>query len=184
MNKHIMVDLEFLAHTPNGVVVAIGAVKFDPEKPIETWQSFYTCIDWHKYDPVFFECDDETLLWWDNQSEKVKQQLDGTVHPVSATLDFQKFAKDVEFFWSNHPVADEAKLIYMANKLLKQQPSWSYRASSDFYTMYKIYEDVVWDQMDDETDMHNALNDAMHAAKHVAKIVSVKGLSALGRRNK
>ena len=66
MPKHLMVDMETMAVSPNAVILSLGAVHFNPYG--NGWgDSIYFKIDLDDQDQLGREIDPNTLDWWAKQ---------------------------------------------------------------------------------------------------------------------
>ena len=79
MTKHLMIDIETLATTPDAAILTIGAVKFDPygddrDKATRRAETFYKRIDLDSNVELGRTINEDTLRWWCDQSEDISHE--------------------------------------------------------------------------------------------------------------
>jgi hypothetical protein len=67
---HVMVDLETLSTKSNAAILAIGAVKFTPEKGV--YDNYYQVVTTPP-ETEGFHISTETLEWWTKQSAEAQR---------------------------------------------------------------------------------------------------------------
>ena len=142
---HAVIDLETLSTRPEAVVVAIGAVKFDPFgdsrgasfMALGDSQIFYRTID-HALQP-HRKTSTETLAWWCEQSLEVQRLTFPLPHQagtVAQTLrDFADWMKGVEYLWGNGAAFDNAILRSLCADYEVPYPI-GYRGDMDLRTLH------------------------------------------------
>lgn len=75
MTQHVSLDLESLGKGPQAMILAIGAVKFDPYTGVLAENPFYRVIDIE--DPGGGVIDASTVVWWMRQSRDAQQAIFG-----------------------------------------------------------------------------------------------------------
>lgn len=165
MAKHLMVDLETLATTPDSVILTIGAVKFDP------WGSnvdrsehniFYRRIDTESCETLGMIIDPGTLEWWGKQETSIIDEAFNPENRVSietAINEFHKFAWGCDAFWSHGSIFDIMILETYYRKIGKAIP-WNFWQIRDTRTIF----DLGYDPEMPTNAKHNALEDAYRQA--------------------
>jgi len=161
MAKHLMVDLETLATTPNAAILTIGAVTFDPNST-KIYNEFYRRVELESLDPLDTYIDDGTLEWWSKQDKAAQDEAfdpEGR-EPIQNVLgDFYKFCLGSERFWSHGAAFDIVILEYYFRKINKPFP-WNFWDVRDTRTIF----DLGLDPEMPQANKHNALEDAKRQA--------------------
>jgi DNA polymerase III epsilon subunit-like protein len=161
MAKHLMVDLETLATTPNAAILTIGAVTFDPNST-KIYNEFYRRVELESLDALDTYIDDATLEWWSKQDEAAQDEAfdpEGR-EPIQNVLgDFYKFCIGSERFWSHGAAFDIVILEYYFRKINKPFP-WNFWDVRDTRTIF----DLGMDPEMPQANKHNALEDARRQA--------------------
>ena len=108
MAKHLMVDLETLATTPNATILSMGVVTFDPNST-ELYADFYHKIELESFDGLDSFIDDNTIEWWSKQSKKAQEEAfdpAGRIDIRKVLDDFNIFCKGSTHFWSHGSTFD------------------------------------------------------------------------------
>ena len=69
MSTHAMIDLETLGTKPDGVVLTLGAIKFNPYTQTEPDKGLYIRLDVDEQTKMGRSVDDGTLEWWGKQDK-------------------------------------------------------------------------------------------------------------------
>lgn len=161
MAKHLMVDLETLATTPNAAILTIGAVTFDPNST-RIYDEFYRRIEIESLDALDTYIDDGTLEWWSKQDQVAQDEAfdpEGR-EPIQNVLeDFYKFCMGSSKFWSHGATFDIVILEYYFRKINKPFP-WNFWDVRDTRTIF----DLGLDPEMPQANKHNALEDAKRQA--------------------
>ena len=74
---HVMIDLETLGTLPGSVILSIGAVVFDPSKPISECieGQFYCVVNTEDSLRHGLKLNQATLDWWERQSQEAREVL-------------------------------------------------------------------------------------------------------------
>ena len=99
----VMLDLETLGTRPGCVILTLGAVKFDPYSLREPDSGIYFRVDVDEQTALGREVQEDTLNWWLNQSEDIREEALGETDRVSLeTLyrDLNKFLVGVDNIWA------------------------------------------------------------------------------------
>lgn len=167
MSKHLMVDMETLAVSPNAVVLSLGAVHFDPSQEGYT-DSIYFKIDLDDQDRLGREIDPNTIDWWGKQDPAIMEEAfseSGRI-PLAEAMDrFHKFAWGCSAFWSHGATFDLVILESIYRQLNKALP-WNYWQLRDTRTLF----DLGWDPEMPKDNKHDALQDAIRQSVGVQNI--------------
>jgi exodeoxyribonuclease VIII len=167
MSKHLMVDLETLAVSPNAVVLSLGAVHFDPYGTGHS-DSIYFRINIDDQDALGREVDPLTIEWWGRQPSDIMEEAfspDNRVSLVDAMNQFHKFAWGCSAFWSHGATFDLVILENIYRQLNKPLP-WNYWQLRDTRTLFDLGQDPEMPQ----GSKHDALQDAIRQAVGVQNI--------------
>jgi exodeoxyribonuclease VIII len=167
MAKHLMVDMETMAVSPNAVVLSLGAVHFDPYGTGHS-NSLYFRIDIDDQDALGREVDPGTLEWWSRQPPAIMEEAfspDNRIPLVEAMDRFHKFAWGCSAFWSHGATFDLVILENIYHQLNKPLP-WNYWQLRDTRTLFDLGHDPEMPQ----GSKHNALEDAIRQAIGVQNV--------------
>jgi len=167
MAKHLMVDMETMAVSPNAVVLSLGAVHFDPYQNGYT-DSIYFRIDLDDQDRLGREIDPNTIDWWARQDPKIMEEAfspDNRISLVDGIDQFHKFAWGCDAFWSHGATFDLVILENIYKQLNKALP-WNYWQLRDTRTLF----DLGWDPEMPKGNKHDALQDAIRQSIGVQNI--------------
>jgi hypothetical protein len=167
MTKHLMVDLETLATTPNAAVLTLGAVTFDP-KSDKIFDEFYVRLDLESVTNLNMHIDDRTVEWWGTQDAAAQDEAFGDGNRVSvesAIEQFHKFAWGCSNFWS-HGAAFDIVIIETYYRALKKSPPWDFWQIRDTRTIFDLGIDPAMPQ----ANKHHALEDARRQAIGVQNV--------------
>ena len=179
MLKHCMLDLEAIGRSPDGGVIAIGAVAFDPDPDDgEIGASFLRLID-----PIdaarHGSVNMATMLWWMKQDATVRDEMfSGTLPLKKALRMFADWYKDLGFerVWANGTTFDITIMEHALMACNVKRP-WHYRDVRDMRLFRDIvpreeYEDLY---NKDGEGAHNALHDAVIQAQVVRRCLEYLG---------
>ena len=167
MAKHLMVDMETLAVSPNAVVLSIGAVHFDPFGSGYA-DHLYLRIDIDDQNTYNREVDPNTIEWWGKQDPLIMEEAFNEVGriPLAEAADqFHKFAWGCDAFWSHGATFDLAILENIYRQLKKPLP-WNYWQLRDTRTLF----DLGFDPNMPKESKHDALQDAIRQAVGVQNV--------------
>lgn len=173
MAKHLMVDLETMAVSPDAVVLTLGAVHFNPYGN-GYGDKLYMRIDIDDQDKLGRAVDPSTLDWWSKQDPIVMAEAfsdEDRVPLVEAMERFHKFAWGCKAFWSHGAPFD---LIIIENlcRQLKRSPPWNFWDLRDTRTMF----DLGVDPDMPKNSKHDALQDAIRQAIGVQNVYAKLGI--------
>jgi len=161
MAKHLMVDMETMAVTPNAVVLSLGAVHFNPYGSGYS-DKIYFRINIDDQDALNREVDPSTLDWWSKQDPAIMEEAfspDDRISLVDAMSQFHKFAWGCDKFWSHGATFDLVILENIYRQLNKPLP-WNYWQLRDTRTLF----DLGFDPDMPTGSKHDALQDAIRQA--------------------
>lgn len=167
MARHMMLDMETMAVSPNAVVLSLGAVHFNPYGR-GYGDKLYFRISIDDQDSLGREIDDNTLAWWSKQDPAIMEEAfspDDRVPLVEAMDQFHKFAWGCDAFWSHGATFDLVIIENIYRQLGKPLP-WNYWALRDTRTLF----DLGYDPDMPKGNLHNALEDAIRQAAGVQNI--------------
>lgn len=168
----VMVDLETMGNTFYVPIIAIGAVKFDPEAHEILGNSFYTRVDLQSSVECGLEMDASTVLWWMGQSENARREIlkesPPAVHIKQALRDFVEWYGPERLpVWGNGAASDNVWMKAAFEKTGVECP-WTHREDRCYRTIRQLRPDL-------ETPFtgipHYALHDAIHQAKHLMNVL-------------
>lgn len=167
MPKHLMVDLETMAVSPNAVVLSLGAVHFDPWGQGHS-DEIYFKINLDDQDKLNREIDPNTLDWWAKQDSDIMEEAfssHGRIALAQAVDHFHKFAWGCDAFWSHGATFDLVIIENLYRQLGKPLP-WNYWQLRDTRTLFALGHDP---EMPKESK-HDALADAIRQALGVQNV--------------
>jgi len=181
--KHVMVDLETLSVQPNGVILTLGAIKFDP------WDNdglladprgldcFYRRIDPESFTWPDAHIDENTVKWWASQDAGVREEAfaEDDRHPIREVLtDFHKWLGNFECVWANGSVFDIPILEWSMRRCEKGIP-WKYWNVRDTRTIYGLVRNLdAYKPTDNGTHKHHALWDCWVQIVTLQNIIRTK----------
>jgi hypothetical protein len=161
MAKHLMVDLETMAVSPNAVILTLGAVHFNPYGTGYS-DKIYFRINIDDQDALNREVDPSTLDWWSKQDPTIMEEAfssDNRLPLVDAIDQFHKFAWGCSAFWAHGSCFDIVILENIYRQLGKPVP-WNYWQIRDTRTLF----DLGFDPDMPKGGKHDALEDAIRQA--------------------
>jgi exodeoxyribonuclease VIII len=167
MAKHLMVDMETMAVSPNAVVLSLGAVHFNPYENGHG-DSLYFRIDIDDQDALGREVDPNTIIWWSSQPSEIMEEAfspDNRIPLVDAIDQFHRFAWGCSAFWSHGATFDLVILENIYRQLNKPLP-WNYWQLRDTRTLFDLGQDPEMPQ----GSKHDALQDAIRQAVGVQNV--------------
>jgi hypothetical protein len=123
-NTHVMLDFETIGNTTRSGIIAIGAVKFDPENDKDTLEliqaplmerTFYRVVDGQSSLDVGMEQTASTMEWWAKQSEEARAifKSDQKIHVKKALEEFSAWLGGSGYkLWGNGANFDNPILSY------------------------------------------------------------------------
>lgn len=169
--KDVMLDIETLGNGPGCVILAIGAVYFDPKRG-NLGNTFYSAISIHDSMGWDFRIDVDTLNWW------VKEQGEAFLNVFTETVSAPKIATVLEEFdyylqeygpksevrvWGNGADFDNAIVQYAYRRLDLRVP-WKYTNNRCYRTLARMM------GRPEKKAAHNALEDAKAQALRLCQL--------------
>lgn len=167
MPRHLMLDMETLAVSPNAVVLSLGAVHFNPYGNGYS-DKIYFRISIDDQDALGREVDPDTLDWWGRQAADIQDEAfspDDRISLVDAMDRFHKFAWGCDAFWSHGATFDLVIIENIYRQLGKPLP-WNFWQLRDTRTLF----DLGYDPDMPKNSKHDALQDAIRQSVGVQNI--------------
>jgi hypothetical protein len=171
----IMLDLETLGTRPGCVILTLGAVRFDPYSLREPGPGLYLRIDADEQIAQGREVQEDTLQWWMNQAEDVREEALGEGNRVSVTEMYQqlnRFLVGANCIWAQGPLFDFAILENIYRQYEWPTP-WQYWQIRDSRTLFGVHGDP---RVKGKVGLHNALEDCVSQATAVQQIYKRLGI--------
>jgi len=161
MTKHLMVDLETLATTPNAAILSLGAVTFNPNSD-QIYDELYYKVELESLDGLDSYIDDGTIEWWSKQDPKAQEEAfdpNNRIDIRTVMDDFYKFCMGSSKFWSHGSTFDIIILEHYYRQIGKPYP-WKFWEVRDTRTLF----DLGMDPEMPQANKHHALEDARRQA--------------------
>jgi hypothetical protein len=169
---NIMLDLETLGKNSQSVIIAIGAVAFNPESDFIDTNHFYTVVDPQSCVDHGLKLDVSTVMWWMKQSDEARaavtregESLPKALIAFTRWLDTVCQGRDV-MLWGNGSAFDNVILANAYDACHIRRP-WNYYNDMCFRTVRNQYPHV---QVERQGTHHKALDDALTQARHLQAI--------------
>lgn len=167
-NDPIMLDLETLGTGPNSVIIAVGAVKFDPSE-LSITDVFYEVVDRDSCVAIGLEIDQDTVDWWAKQSTEARSAFNEPGKPIIGTLGkFSTFCNKDSVVWGCGSDFDNVILTSAYRKAGMKLP-WQFFNNRCYRTMKNMYPTV---KLKRGGTHHNAIDDAASQAHHLMAILA------------
>lgn len=170
--KNIMLDLETMGTDPNSAIVAIGAVAFNLNEPIDS-DDFYRKVTLRSSMQNKGVIDPSTILWWMNQSQSAREEIvTADVDILEALQDFTTWVDDLRVMyggiqiWGNGSDFDNV-ILASAYRNANMDAPWKFWENRCYRTMVKVYPGT---KIMRKGTHHNALDDARTQADHLIRI--------------
>jgi hypothetical protein len=175
--NNVMCDLETLDKTATSVIIAIGAVEFDPI--LGLGQKFYQIVDAQSCVDVGLTLGADTVMWWMKQDVRAKTAFNEKGIELKEVLRmFADWYPKGADLWGNGAMFDNVILANAYDRTRIQRP-WGYKADRCYRTLRALYPEV--EAVKDGGVMHNALDDAVYQAKHAVTLLRhTQGVGPLG----
>lgn len=163
----VMLDLETLGTDGNSVIIALGAVEFDPSTG-ELGREFYENIDAQSCVDHGLMMDVSTVMWWMQQSDDARSVFKKGGIPLHVALfQFGKWLPHDAVVWGNGASFDNVILSNAYRKTLNEQP-WKFWNDRCYRTLKSLRPTVPITRTG---TYHNALDDAKSQAIHAIQIL-------------
>ena len=175
MSTQVMVDIETLGTGSSAVILSIGAVKFDTDKP-DLQDSFYVAIEPKTCTDFGLKIDADTVMWWlhpDRAPAREQMQSEMRLDLATALDGFaQWFGPDSLPVWGNGCNFDNVILrsAYEACGLECPWKFWHdrcYRTVKTFFPPLDTVRHGVY---------HNALDDAIYQTDYLLALAAKHNL--------
>jgi hypothetical protein len=171
----VMLDLETLGTRPECVILTLGAVKFDPFTMNDPGPGLYIRPDVDEQIAKGREVQDDTMLWWLDQTEDVREEALGTEGRISVEEMYKqlnRFLVGVNTIWCQGPVFDIAILENLYRQYGWPTP-WQFWQIADSRTAFKMHGDP---RVKGKVGLHNALEDCVSQATAIQQVYHNLGL--------
>jgi hypothetical protein len=164
-----MLDVETLDTRPSTVILSIGAVRFDIEKPDVIGDTFHVHIDIDSCLAAGRTVSGSTILWWLGQSDEARRKLTQAerVPLHRALMQLTAFLSEKDRVWGNGAAFDNAILADAYRCTGLPQP-WRFWGDMCYRTLKNLHKDVKKPTF--EGIKHDALADAANQAVHLQLI--------------
>ena len=170
-----MLDLETFGNTTESVIVAIGAVKFEPHANTRRYPAkldddgFYVNVCPRDCQNYGLEISADTVLWWLDQSAEAREAITKPekIPLKDALSQFSDWLPDDAVVWGNGSDFDNALLARAYEKTGLKVP-WSFRNNRCYRTIKNLLPNI---KIQREGNHHNALDDAKSQALHLTTIL-------------
>lgn len=156
----VMVDIETLGLDRGAAILSIGAVKFDTD---EIGDTFEASISRESCKAAGLTVDEDTLEWWQDQSDAAREVLDGGDDLGDVLQDFSLWAGGADEVWANSPSFD-CEMLIGAGKAVGVPMPWEFYEERDVRTVKSL---PVAPELEHDGVEHDALDDAIHQARIV-----------------
>lgn len=164
-SSHIMLDLETLGKGSNSVIIAIGAVLFNPQGG--TTHDFYCTIDPEDAVREGLQMDASTVMWWLQQSDTARSAFKNPGIPLKAALQsFREWYSYGAPVWGNGAAFDNV-ILANAYKAIGEKQPWDFSNDRCYRTVKGMYPQIKLNRVG---TYHNALDDAKSQAEHLQAI--------------
>lgn len=184
MSNHtdVSIDLEFLSHADNAVILSVGLCPFtrasDSQETALELLPVTIVLDIQEQLDMGRKIDADTLKWWVQQSEKAKAEVfdaDRVWGIRDALTEIEKYlalwsGDGSPCLWGNGITADISKLRNLYHQLGQREP-WDFWYERDVRTLVEIGRANGLTHKEDmkfEGTQHSAGDDALHQAKYIA----------------
>lgn len=171
-----MLDLETLGTRPGCVVLTIGAVLFDPYSLKEPGPGIYMRVDADEQIAAGREVQEDTLRWWMDQAEDIREEALGETDRVSVEYMYRELNRicvGVNNIWAQGPVFDIAILENIYRQYGWPTP-WQFWQIRDSRTLFGVHGDP---RVKGREGHHNALADCVYQAQGVQQIYKRLGIT-------
>jgi exodeoxyribonuclease VIII len=164
-----MLDLESLGTRPDCAILTLGAIKFNPYVLDSFGDSLYLRIDVNEQLALGREVQEDTLTWWSNQAEDVREEALGEGNRVSLTEMYRqlnRFCVGATNIWCQGPAFDIVILENIYRQMGWPTP-WQFWQIRDSRTLFGVHGDP---REKNKAGLHNALEDCVSQAQGVQQI--------------
>mgnify|MGYP003345444542 CR=1 FL=1 len=171
----VMLDLETLSVRPDAVILTFGACKFSPYKKHDIVDGIYFRVSVDEQIALGRHVDDNTVAWWGEQAEDVREEALGEGNRVSLETmyqDLNRFCVGAENIWCQGPAFDIVILENIYRQMGWPTP-WQFWQIRDSRTLFGVHGDP---RVKGKAGLHNALEDCVSQAVAVQEIYNKLGI--------
>ena len=175
MASHLMVDLETLDTASSGVILTLGAVKFDPYDLQEPHSPLYFRISVDEQNALGRTVSESTLEWWGKQDAAIFEEAmsdDDRISVSSALAQLNKHVVGVDKIWAQGVLFDIGMLEHLYKQMGQPVP-WNFWQIRDSRTIMDLGDSSA---KTGNKEAHNALADAYSQAVAVQQIYKALGV--------
>lgn len=166
--RHMMIDLETLATTPDAVVFQIGFAVFDKDGNV--FDSVRMEIDILPQIMKGRKVDPETQRWWAQQLESSwYRHFDNQISldHAFATIKRHFVSRECRHVWANSPSFDCVILESLAGQFNLELP-WNFRQQMDVRTLKTLGRIMEVPRLDPEPATHDSREDCLRQIREVS----------------
>lgn len=173
--RDLMIDIETMGKSPNGAIIAIGAVFFDIRTG-ETKGRFSLPVDLESAQELGMEIDASTVLWWFNQSVQAISMWN-TKQNVTLQVALEEFiawygrnAQNKTSVWANAPTFD-LDIMRNAFRLANLGTPWHFKQERCVRTLVQLARDMGYNpRMEPRNSLaHSAIDDCEYQIQYCCK---------------
>lgn len=176
MSKHVMVDLETFGTKHDAVIVALGAIKFDPSDEFDIPNKFYCTIDPSSCEAYGLSLEANTVMWWMDSARDVprKALLGGDKLDLASALEgfSMWFGAESLPVWGNGATFDNVILRSAYNAVGIPCP-WKFWHDRCFRTFKNLAPAIL----PKAEAAHNALDDAVAQTEQLLEVAKHLGIT-------
>lgn len=185
--SHISLDSETLSLDSNPLILAIGAVAFDPygnDTPDSLRKhSFYVTVNVSGQKEYGRDIDPQTVMWWLSQSDAARMAIverqKRAVYMPGAMASFAQWVEEVggTHLWS-HGAAEDAVWIRNACAVTSMRFPFHYRNIRDTRTVFDLLDtpEIVVPGLVDHYALDDAIYQALRVQEAYRRLKSLKSL--------
>jgi len=140
----VMIDIETLSTKPNAVIVSIGAIRFDRNKPLdklENYDQLYMRVSRESCEVLGMDIDHSTVEWWARQDETIRYEA---LENPTDRLDIKDALKKLntwfgssKYIWGH---GDDFDCVILTQAYIKcgQPIPWKFWNTRDTRTLFDI----------------------------------------------
>ena len=172
----VMLDLETLSTRPDATILTFGACKFNPYAQEDITQGIYFRISVDEQIELGRHVDDNTVAWWGQQAEDVREEAlsdDNRISLEQFTQELNRFIVGCDNIWAQGPVFDIVILENLYRQLGLPCP-WQFWQIRDSRTLLSTHGDP---RDKNKAGLHNALEDCVSQAQAVQTVFEQCGIT-------
>ncbi len=169
---HVMIDLETLSTDAGGMILSIGAVKFDPRDTRANISTFHVGIDIQSSQDAGMSISAGTLMWWFDPARDAARKEWLALRRIPLALALSEFSlwfgQGSLPTWGNGVRMDNA-MLEAAYKAKGTVCPWEFYDERCYRTLKNMATDI---KLARSGTHHNGLDDALTQARHLQAIVA------------